>query len=340
MVRKIRHIHEQEHNISMVPIAVAKKVMVNAYREFIKKYSYRELLPKRREPWRNRHLRELFNMRLQLGKQLGKYCISSSLRWKSYFALIETLAQCGMRSSECLVRKQSDWHPSDHLARSSLVWYIADKPVLSPTADQLANLTEQDYAILTPPPSKTDPFGVVWGDKPVYLPVRFSAEWCAALRLRDLELAKPLHGQERAQHPLFCDVDGSPLTYSVAYDILTEQKKLILTDEFDPSLFTFHSFRVYLATALGAVRTNDSTIQAICRWQSVKSLEVYKRLQPADVIGHLDAAQSAVITSYTSANLPTISSYTLSQEIRDQYDLGLTTQATRTPERTAEGTPN
>ena len=130
------------------------------------------------------------------------------------------------------------------------------------------------------------------------------------------------------------------MTYATAYEILREQKKLILTDEFDPSLFTFHSYRVYLATALGAVKTNDYTIQAICRWQSVKSLEIYKRLQPADVIGHLDAAQSAVITSYTTANLPTISSYTLSQEIRDQYDLGLTTRTTRTQEQAQQGTPN
>ena len=62
--------------------------------------------------------------------------------------------------------------PSDHLTRASLMWSIRGAIVASPSQQQLDNLVETDYAILLPPPSKTDAFGVIWGDKPIYLPVR------------------------------------------------------------------------------------------------------------------------------------------------------------------------
>ena len=55
-------------------------------------------------------------------------------------------------------------------------------------------------------------------------------------------------------------------------------------------------------------------------------------VQPEQVISQLDLAQNVVITSYTAANLPTISSYTMAQEIRDQMDLGEQTEKSKVRE--------
>ena len=239
---------------------------------------------------------------------LGGSPVSPSLFWLCYFGFIETLLQSGMRSSEALVKACSDWHPSDHLTRASLVWVIQGKHVVSPTKAQLEGLTEDDYAIILPPPSKTDEFGVVWGDKPIYLPVRYTASYCAALRLRDIELELPVVGKNRANIPLFCDDEQQPIVYHKAHKILSDIKDRVLTDEFDKSLFTYHSFRVTLASQLGAKGYSDGEIQSACRWLSASSLRIYKRMQPAQAVRMLDDAQAANIDSYTAANLPTISS--------------------------------
>ena len=310
VLRGLRRIHKKRSPpIHMVPIAAVLPVLKSLTKKYIRRHGYRMLLPRRREPWRQQHLKAMFTMRKANNLVLGGIKVTRSVFWTAYFAFQETLSQCGMRSSEALVHKPSDWHPSDHLSRASLLWSIRDKIIVSPTPQQLNSLTQHDYAIVIPPPSKTDAFGVIWGDKPIYLPVRFDAPWCAALRLRDLELQLPLSGSERATSPLFCDEDRFPILYSTAYKILEDQKRLVMSDEFDKSLYTFHSFRVYLATTLAAAGCSDPEIQALCRWQTAESLRIYKRFQPESVCSMLDRAQHAKVSSYTAANLPTISSY-------------------------------
>ena len=312
VVRAVRRVHAKRvPPVNMVPMSAVTPILNAITKEYMLQYGYKMLLPRRREPWRRQHLLKMFAMRHQTGKLLGGLQIRDSLFWTSYFALLETLSQCGMRSSEALVQSIAEWNSATHLSRENLLWCIGGTPVVSPTPEQLDSLQDGDYAILIPPPSKTDCFGVIWGDKPMYFPVRFAAPWCAALRLRDLEKAFPLSGVDRGQAPLFCDDLHEPITYSLAYKVLNAMKQEVLTDEFDPSLFSFHSFRVYLATSLGAAGCDDATIQALCRWQSVESLRIYKRMQPEQALQLLDNAQGAVISSYTAASLPTISSYQL-----------------------------
>ena len=72
----------------------------------------------------------------------------------------------------------------------------------------------------------------------------------------------------------------------------------------DNSAFTYHSFRVLLATQLGSSRHTTEQIQAMCRWLSPASVALYHRMQPTDAIAMLDEAQTATITSTATANLP------------------------------------
>ena len=62
---------------------------------------------------------------------------------------------------------------------------------------------------------------------------------------------------------------------------------------------------------------SDAEIQALCRWQTSASLLIYKRMQAQQAISMLDNALTATITSYTAANLCTISSYHIAQGIHD-----------------------
>ena len=196
-----------------------------------------------------------------------------------------------------------------------MIWRIGGTLVVSPTRLQLANLTEADCAVLVPPPSKTDKFGVIWGDKPIYLPVRFNETMCAALSLRDLELTFPCRGTQRLTIPLFQFEEGIAFTYHQFETILHDLKDLALPVSVDPSLFTYHNFRIYLCTSLGAAKVPSADIQAILRWQSPASLIIYNRMQPEDYVSLIDKANSAVITSYSTANFPMIDSDDLSMTL-------------------------
>ena len=317
VVRGVRRIHTKRiPAITMVPVSAVLSVMRSITKEYIRKHTYKMLIPRRREPWRTHHLTQMYGVRKRIGFKLGYLTVSDTLFWRSVWGFLELEVQSGMRGSECLVQAIGDWHPSDHLSRASLIWCIGGEHVVSPTPEQLMALTEFDYAIIMPPPSKTDGFGVVWGDKPIYLPIRFAAPWCAALRLRDIELAYPRSGDERALVPMFCQDSGAPLTYSQAHYVLQRLKDFVLVKGEDKSLFTFHSYRVTLATQLGNSGASSSLIQALCRWQSRASLKIYNRLQPERALDLLDKATTAKVTSITAANLPCISSRHVLQAIQ------------------------
>ncbi len=223
--------------------------------------------------------------------------------------------QTGFRKSEVSVQHEGLFDPTTHLTRSSLSWCIGGVLIWSPTTEDLAGLTETDYAIITPPPSKTDQFGVIWGDKPIYLPIRHGQFLCAALRLRQIELSSPAGKQARATLPLFTTDGQTPFTFNTLNNILRDPKAEVLPAEVDHSLYTLHSCRIYLCTALGAAGKSQAEIQALCRWQSVDSLLIYNRLQPADYVRHLDDAARSNITSYSMIGAPIVSSRQLSMRI-------------------------
>ena len=147
--------------------------------------------------------------------------------------------------------------------------------------------------------------GVIWGDNPVYLPIRFGADHRAALSLMRLEKRFPLHGKARARQPLFQMGAGKPFTFCYLFRVLDDLKDNFLPVYVNNKLFTYHSCRIYLATSLDS----PEKIQAICRWQSARSLGIYNRMQPQQYVTLLDGANSAVITSYTTTNLQCIDSY-------------------------------
>ena len=126
-----------------------------------------------------------------------------------------------------------------------------------------------------------------------------------------LEIRFPVRGAQRKTTPLFLNDQGLCITYSLAYRVLTAIKRRVLSDRYDASLFTFHSFRVTLATQLGAMGCSHPMIQAICRWQSAASLLIYNRMQPKQALSMVSQAQTAEIESYTAANLPILSSQQL-----------------------------
>ena len=68
---------------------------------------------------------------------------------------------------------------------------------------KLKTLKNGDYLVVTPPPSKSDQFGLIWGSLPIYAPFGSTGPLNAATLIQDLLLAfPPVCGQEQAT-PLF-----------------------------------------------------------------------------------------------------------------------------------------
>ena len=69
-------------------------------------------------------------------------------------------------------------------------------------------------------------------------------------------------------------------------------------------LFSWHSARIYLASALGAMKVKPSVIQAMLRWQTEESLRLYNRMSMVECGRLLDGAAKACIASVQTSNLP------------------------------------
>ncbi|KAL1495235.1 hypothetical protein AB1Y20_017098 [Prymnesium parvum] len=73
------------------------------------------------------------------------------------------------------------------------------------------------------------------------------------------------------------------------------------------SLYTFHSYRSGLATALHAAGVSDALIQLICRWMCPESLHVYRRIGTREHEGSIRKASSVDVDVLQSVNAPKVS---------------------------------
>ena len=124
----------------------------------------------------------------------------------------------------------------------------------------------------------------------------------AAAALRDIEQRCPCHGAERRTRPLFADAAHQPYTHGYLNSMLV----LILTFLYGAAvaaLYTFHSYRSGLATALHAAHVPDAMIQLICRWMCPESLHVYRRMGTAEHERHVERAAHADVDLIQSTNV-------------------------------------
>ena len=192
-----------------------------------------------------------------------------------------------------------------YLTRESLTWRINGRVIAEPTEAELDSMViGRDRAEVAPPRSKPDQ----WGEThcPFAVPLVLGPEPENAARwLREIERRAPCSGASRRTTPLFCDAREQPYTHAVLDALL----KFVLTYLYGAaaaSLYSWHSFRVGLATALHAAGVPDAMIQLICRWMCPESLHIYRRVGTAEHTVNLQAASRASIDVLQSANVPRV----------------------------------
>eukprot|EP00656_Telonema_subtile_P057865 TRINITY_DN9624_c0_g1_i3.p1 TRINITY_DN9624_c0_g1~~TRINITY_DN9624_c0_g1_i3.p1 ORF type:complete len:285 (+),score=67.40 TRINITY_DN9624_c0_g1_i3:490-1344(+) len=215
-------------------------------------------------------------------------------------AITALLAQSGMRKAE--VASPDGVFAADLMSRANLCWHIDGRYEPNPTAEQLRSMVpHRDHAVLTPPPSKADQLGVVWGNLPIYLVYAPNMSVNAATRLMALELALPCSGTDRRNTPMFA-LAGRPVKIS-KLDTILKATLAVLAPE-DAHKYSWHSFRIALACSLLAAGKTGPEIQAICRWQSEESLRLYARMRHQQYTDLLLSAYNKDLTQIQASNLP------------------------------------
>jgi hypothetical protein len=164
-------------------------------------------------------------------------------------------------------------------------------------------MTVHDYVRIRPPPSKADPFAIVWGTRPIYGAFHPTAKINMARELRNLYAHAPVTDEELDKTPLFIHDDGSPFTGNFIDNFLKKSLGTFMTTE-ETKKLSPHSFRIFLACALRAANASDSVIQALCRWQSIESLHTYALMDKDGYMEYINRAMEADSMAIRVDSLP------------------------------------
>ena len=268
----IRKMHKDRDH-PMVSSLLVQNEIRKLYMDYKTRHGVADLIPKRKEPFTREMLLDTI-LGAPNGFVVGRFKIDwASRSGRALRALTKTLASTGFRKAEISVDKTGQ-SLCDCLTRGGLSWLLRGKVFASgeAPAELLSHPQEGDFAILQPPPSKSDPFDMVWGSKPIFLP--FNEDPLSAFSsLADIELNDPISG-EPSQTALFTADDGLPFTGHFL-DRLLHGLLLRHFPEAVARHYSWHSCRIWLATALLASGASRAQIQALCRWQTDESLNIY-----------------------------------------------------------------
>ena len=279
----------------LVSIAVLK--LLN---DFCNRFDRGLLIPHRKEPFTRAQLRALVSLPDGTPIPGGKLVWDSRLG-RSLMAAIAVAALTGFRKAE--------WAGGDarRLLNTSDVSWLIGGAVYAKTTPPLAVLSaarDGDFLILRPPPSKADPWDAVWGADPIYLPFVATLD-AAAQRLCPFRTVAKIYASgdkdPSVVSALFTDSSGLPFTDSRADTILQALLSVAAPDM--ASKLSWHSMRIHLACALLASGARPAEIQALCRWQSEESLQLYARLNRMDYARLLKGAMEANIDSARTTSL-------------------------------------
>ena len=235
----------------------------------------------------------------------GKPWNWSTAYGRSCRALFHTLAQTGFRKAEISVATGAKWGPM-HLSFANLTWIVQGVHCAHLNVAALFALREGDYAVIRPPPSKADPFGLRWGNNPIYMPFCPDARINAARALSQWELCAMVPPDQRRQTPLFCDSEGAgvPLREKTITEHFYRLVRWCVQDDDKAKMYSIHSFRSYLCSALMASGRSDAEIQLALRWASDDALRIYKVANVETYASWLIEAEQQRLTGVRAISLP------------------------------------
>ena len=281
--------------------ASVRRTLKGTLREYIRNtFDDEVLVPRRKQPFSRAHelaLLRALELRMIPGWSEGSH---EMMEWMLAFA------RCvGARKAELCAGGK--W-----FSRASLTWYYKGRK-LRPTPE---NIAKADRLEIRPVASKSDPFNMNWGGCLMTFDLVEGEHMSIALALRALELKYPVDPEQRAQCPLFFDVDAAtprrdlnPAPVAAAW--LTGRFAALMRVAIGPeqaAARSWHSWRVTLACSLRAAVDSDhpegrslDIIKLFGRWRSDAAVKIYARLTPDAYARHISAALKADAAHLTEA---------------------------------------
>ena len=291
-VMAVRRVRRLQRDIELASTRLIGLALKGLLRDFVHHHGSDALLPSRKQP---------------MTVPLLSSILALPLAWTSDAALFNfrvmlcTLLQTGFRKSEVALPNGESFGPG-RLSRASLTWFVHGSYHTSLSPALAAALSPGDAAVIVPPPSKADPFGLKFSSTPIYLPYDRDHVCNAAAHLAALEVRFPC--SDRAAVPLFA-VDGRsrPFSHSQADRLLASCLARVLPPD-QAAGYSLHSFRIGLACALLAAGASRDEIMARVRWSDPAMTTVYARPNPGDAMRSSSRAMLAPVSSTTAARLP------------------------------------
>jgi len=233
-------------------------------------------VPLKREPI----LPPLGKLLLRVAATRVKWSGRSSTVW---VALIHLSLQAGFRGAE--IAFSASRCKENTLFRWSFVQFsIGGTTISSPTAEQLSSVTNADFVLVTPAPSKKDTHNSVWGAYKLCLPVRRDHEINAAGALIDwyAELLR-----EKGAVPLEDHVFDGIATRDMRSQLHVFLKHpLVKLHKEKLRFYSWHSFRRGLLLALLSVGTPVEVVLRHLRWSAKETLHLYG-VESAETVANL-----------------------------------------------------
>ena len=288
-------------NVDLPKPKAVQMVLHGLVQRFLKHYGITALRPRRVEPMTMNIIRRLVST-AKRGTQRVSGRVWSLNDWTCFVVTAwEVINICvGSRKGEsALLPMDPDMRSC--FTRDCLTWRISNQVVVDPSPHHLAALAEGDCARLAPKGAKCDQWGMCYGTDPIILPYHDDecnpAKWLAMIEKR-----WPCPGSQRAGLALFCDAQGAPFSSTTLHRLITAT----LTNELGEAarMYSPHSWRVGMASALKAAGATDAQIQAFGRWISPDSVRVYARMSVPEYstwmdklmkVSHLDALRTTNI---------------------------------------------
>ena len=277
-----------------------KAALHGLMRSYVAVHGHLALAPHRAEPMRFEMVRTMHDVRADGTNRIGQYWWDDASHDVFMFRRINLfLILTAFRLAELTKHASGEVM---YLTRACISFVIMGRVITHPSRHQLlAMVADRDGANIIPPRSKSDQFGEVHCPFPIFLTFR-GTPYCAVQALMDIEFRFPC-SSHRDNIPLFTQKNGQPYSHGM----LDKMLHTVLEFCFGSAValvFSWHSYRAGLATALAAANVDDAMIMLICRWVCNASLAVYRRLANFNNSSMLARASRADVSAVQSANLP------------------------------------